>query len=108
MHLDITVKYHSDPRTGAGKLRAKGGGKQVTIPYPHECASRLKYWHAAEPLVDRIERAKGVRLRLVGVRVEPFVFTSEVFTFEVFDQTVPHFANGEAVNLDRLPAGYAR
>ncbi len=110
MELRITVKYHSDPRTGAGKLRAIGGGRQATIPYPHELHHTMKYWAAVEALVYKLERKSGQRLRLVHREFNDSTDigkTSETFIFEVFDQAVPAFANREAVKYDRLPAGYA-
>ncbi len=111
MEIRITVKYHSDPRTGAGKLRATGAGRQATIGYPHELHHSLKYWSAAEELVRRLERKNGQRLRLVRRKFNDSATardTSETFIFEVFNETVPHFGNREAVKFDRLPAGYAR
>ncbi len=110
MELRITVQYHNNPRTGAGGLRAKGGGRQATIGYPHELHHTMKYWEAAERLADRLERKNGYNLRLVKREFRDAYrsdLSTEAFIFEVFDQTVPRFANRDAVWFDRLPARYA-
>ncbi len=111
MEIKITVKYHSDRRTGAGKLRATGSGRQATIAYPHELSSSMKYFAAAEELAHRLERKNAWRLRLVRRAFNDSAVignTSETFTFEVFDETVHYFANRDAIKYDCLPAGYAR
>ena len=107
MEIAITVKYHSDPRTGATKLRATGGGRQATIHFPYELHHSLRYWRAAEELAYRIENKNGCRLRLMRVDIGDDVYSHETFTFEVWDQNGPRFGNHDAVKYDRLPAGYA-
>jgi len=109
MLITITVKYHSDHRTGAGKLRAIGAGvsearRQVTIAYPYELPSRIKYHAAAESLQINLERANDWRLRIIRVDVG---IEEETFTYEVFDTSVPYFGNRDAVKYGRFPAGYA-
>jgi hypothetical protein len=108
MEVKITVKYHSNSN-GMGKLRAKGGGRQVTIGYPHELHHSMKYFSAASALADKIERKEDVRLRLVSRKFVDSCMasaTSETFVYEVWDNAGPRFGNWDAVKYDRLPAGY--
>ena len=101
MHVSINVKYHSDKRTGAGKLRAKGGGRQLTIGYPFEAPMTLKYWVAVEDLADKLERLNGYRLRLISRTLEDD--ESDTFTFEAFAENVPRtWDNREAVKYGHV------
>ncbi len=36
MSFTITTSYHTNPATGAGKVVAKGHGRQRTLPYDHD------------------------------------------------------------------------
>ena len=106
MKLAITVTYYSDHH-GAGKLRAvaKGAGigcRQLTIGYPHHLPSELKYWRVTRVLSQRLEGDYGWQLRLLETSKFPGV---QVFTFEVFDQTVGRFDNDRAIELGEFPAG---
>ena len=112
MMVTIKVKYYSNPRTGAAKLRATGSGVkeakgQASVNYPHHLSSSLKYWEAARELVLKLERKNDWNLRLVRRSSSDSCIAGEAweaFHFEVFDLTVRGFNNTEAVKYDRIPA----
>ena len=113
MIIRIDVRYRTNNH-GAGQLRAQGRGhiaarRMVTIPYPHELHNDEKRHEAAAQLERKLERDNGWHLRLIAHAIEdngpqPRL---DVFSYEVFDQTVPPFANRKALLTDTMPAGYA-
>ena len=49
--MRITTK-HTSTGTGAGRIVAKGGGKQRTLPYNHEAGAVESHRLAAEALAE--------------------------------------------------------
>lgn len=54
MQITVTTKYSSHPTSGAGRIVAKGAGKQKTLPYNHRATREENHADAAASLFNRV------------------------------------------------------
>lgn len=54
MKLSIRTTYSSHPKTGAGRIIAKCGGRQHTMPYDHSLGGDKSHKEAARQLAEKL------------------------------------------------------